>query len=112
MQFHAFHGCYCEEQVVGNPCSVDLSMRVDTAAAQASDDIADTLNYQMAYELVAEEMMQRSNILEHVAARILARLFSEFEQLEWARVRVKKHHPPMGGLMDYVAVTLEEARNE
>ncbi len=112
MQFHALHGCYPEEQVVGNPCSVDLAMRVDTAAAQTSDDVADTLNYQLAYELVAEEMMKPSRILEHVAARILRRLFADFAQLEWARVRVKKHHPPMGGLMDYVAVTLEEARDE
>lgn len=112
MQFHAFHGCYAEEQVVGNPCTVHLAMRVDTTKAEESDSIADTLNYQLAYELVAEEMMQTSHILEHVAKRILRRLFAEFQQLEWAQVKVVKHNPPMGGQIDGVAVTLARTREE
>ncbi len=112
MQFHAYHGCYAEEQVVGNPCTVHLAMRVDTSAAEESDSITDTLNYQLAYELVAEEMMQTSHILEHVAKRILKRLFREFALLEWARVKVVKHNPPMGGQIEGVSVSLERTREE
>ena len=38
MEFYAYHGCYKEEQVVGNKFKVTLSMTVDCSLAAATDD--------------------------------------------------------------------------
>ena len=107
MEFYAFHGHYEEEQIVGNRFLVDLEMETDMEKAAASDQLEDAVNYQMAYMLIKKEMRkQKSNLLEHIAKRILDALFSEMEGVEKATVRVRKMHPPMGGPIRSVGVTL------
>ncbi len=107
MRFYAYHGCFEKEKIVGTPFSVSVVMEYDARKAMESDDISDTLNYQRAYELIAAEMAQTSNLLEHVAGRILDCLYAHFEQLEFARVTVKKIAPPMGGEIGATSITLE-----
>lgn len=107
MRFRAFHGCYEEEAIVGNEYEVDLRMRCDTRRAEASDDVADSVNYQLAYMVVAEQMAIRSHILENVCRRILDALFEELPLLEWAEVKVSKLAPSMGGVVRATSVTLE-----
>ena len=106
MEFYAYHGCYKEERVVGNKFIVDVWLETDLQKASASDDIGDTLNYQMAYEAVKEQMSFKSHLLEHLAGRILDSLYSKFPEIEKATVKVSKMNPPMGGQMDRVSVTL------
>ena len=106
MEFYAYHGCYDQEQVVGNRFLVDLEISANLDKATLSDNIEDTLNYQNAYEIVKEQMNIKSRLLEHVAGRILDELFSRFTEIEKATVRVSKMNPPMGGQMERVSVTL------
>ena len=106
MEFYAFHGCYNQEQVVGNRFLVDLEISANLDKATLSDNIEDTLNYQNAYDIVKEQMNIKSRLLEHVAGRILDKLFSRFPDIEKASVRVSKMNPPMGGQMERVSVTL------
>lgn len=106
MEFYAYHGCYKEERVVGNRFIVDLEITTDLKKAAVTDDIKDTLNYQLAYELVKEQMKIKSHLLENVAARILDSLYTGFPTIENAKVKVSKMNPPMGGQMDRVSVTL------
>jgi dihydroneopterin aldolase len=47
--------------------------------------------------MIAEEMKKRSNLVEHVARRILFRLTEKFEGVTVARIRIKKINPPLGG---------------
>lgn len=112
MRFRAFHGCYAEEAVVGNDYEVNLRMRCDTRRAEASDDVADSVNYQLAYMVVAEQMAVRSHILEHVCRRILDALFAQLPLLEWAEVKVSKLAPAMGGVIRATSVTLEACAKE
>ena len=78
MEFYGYHGHYAVEQVVGNRFIVDLSLFTDCTQAAQSDNLDDALNYQTAYMIVLEEMQVRSHLLEHVAGRILDRLFNRF----------------------------------
>lgn len=106
MEFYAFHGCYKEEQIVGNNFRVDLQFQVDATVASSSDQIADTISYLTVYEIVRGEMMITSHILEHVASRILTALKTQFPQMICATISVAKLAPPLGGPVDAVSVEL------
>lgn len=110
MEFFAYHGCYKEEQVVGNQFVVNLKLETNSKMAVKTDKLTDALNYQQAYEIVKEEMRINSNLLEHTCGRVLDALFSEFDSLTKATVKVSKLNPPMGGKMDRVSVTLSKKR--
>jgi len=106
MEFYAYHGHYREEQIVGNHFLVDVSIETDTDKAGKSDDLRDTLNYQTAYLLVKKEMETTSNLLEHIATRILDALYSELTGINKATVKVSKLNPVMGGRIGRVSVEL------
>lgn len=108
MEFYAYHGCYKEEQVVGNHFLVDLTVETDCTKPMHSDNLKDALNYLKAYEFVKAEMSVKSHLLEHVAARILDRLYAEFDQIDHATVKVRKMNPPLGGKLESVSVTLSK----
>ena len=95
MEFHACHGCYPLEQVVGNRFLVDVKIEADLSKAAASDNVADTINYLNVFETVREQMDIPSHILEHVARRKVS-------------VKVSKMAPPLGGKIEKVSVTLVE----
>lgn len=71
MEFHAFHGCYPLEQVVGNRFRVSVTLWADLSRAAQSDDVGDTINYLHVFEIVREQMAVTSHILENVCARII-----------------------------------------
>ena len=107
MEFYAYHGHFAEEQIVGNRFIVDLTLSTDCSKAAKSDDLADALNYLAAYQIVQEEMLIKSHLLENVAERILSKLYGEFGTIEKAKVKISKLNPPMGGQIRKVSVTLE-----
>jgi dihydroneopterin aldolase len=107
MEFYAFHGHYEEEQIVGNRFLVDLEIETDLGPAAESDQLEDAVNYQRAYQLIKKEMRRKkSNLLENIAKRILDALFTEMQGIEEATVRIRKMHPPMGGPIRSVGVTM------
>jgi len=106
MEFYAYHGCFKEEQIVGNKFLVNLNIETEMSKPAETDDINDALNYQTAYNLVRTEMKQKSHLLENIAKRILDVLYKNFDNIEKAEVKVSKMNPPMGGKMEKVSVTL------
>ncbi len=111
MEFYAFHGHFEEERIVGNHFFVDLKMEVETEKASQTDNLEDAVNYQTAYNLIKSEMQEKSYLLEHVAQRILNRLFENLNGLSSASVKVRKINPPMGGVIKSVSVTLSQKAN-
>ncbi len=107
MEFYAFHGCFEAEAVVGNRFLVDLWIEEDAALSAETDNIDDTVNYFVAYQIVKKQMMIRSNLLENVCKRILDALYAEMDGIRHAKVKVSKMAPPMGGPMDRVSLTME-----
>ncbi|MCU0370560.1 MAG: dihydroneopterin aldolase [Bacteroidales bacterium] len=106
MEFFSYHGCFPEEQIIGNRFIVDIFLETDTGKAETTDNLRDTVNYQSVYGLVSEEMMIKSKLLEHVARRILDRLNLEHPQIISSRIRISKMNPPVGGKVDRVCVEL------
>ena len=106
MEFRAHHGCLEHEKVVGNDFVVDFRGDVDMAAAMESDNLEDAVNYALIYNVVAREMVQPSDLLEHVAGRILKALEAEFPQLVSFSVRVSKKRPPVDGIVQWSRITV------
>ena len=110
MKFYAFHGHYPVEKEVGNEFLVDLAITVDCIKAGETDNLADALIYQTAYEIVKTEMGKKSDLLENVAMRILDRLFLQFPEIRNSSIKVSKLNPPMGGEIMKVSVVFYRER--
>lgn len=110
MEFHAFHGCMEHEKQLGNTFLVTLNMKLDTKKAGLSDSLEDTLNYQMVYDVVKAEMAIPSNLIEHVAQRIMDAVMSKFNQIEMIKLKLSKLAPPLGGKVEAVSIKLEKKR--
>ena len=106
MEFYAYHGHFEEEQKIGTWFSIDLSMEVDTNKAELSDELEDTVDYSAVYQVVKEQMMIPSKLLEHVGRRILNAVKERFSDVKDAQLKIRKMNPPLGGKMDFVSLEL------
>lgn len=107
----SFHGCLMEESKIGSDYSVDLEIKTDMRKSAESDDLFDTVDYVHLNKIVVEEMAIRSKLLEHVAHRIIKRIFDEIPAVSRAIVSVSKLNPPIGGDVEAVTVVMEEYRS-
>ena len=106
MEFKAYHGCLEREKVVGNDFVVDFRGEMDMSAAAESDDLRNAVNYAEIYEVIKEEMAKPSDLLEHVAGRIVRALEEKFPQLTSFSVRVSKKRPPVSGVVQWSRITM------
>jgi dihydroneopterin aldolase len=106
MEFYAFHGHYREEQIIGNKFLVDLTIETSMDIPRSTDNLKDAVNYQKAYQVVKQQMEEKSHLLEHIAGRILDALYSELEGIKKATVKVSKMNPPIGGKISSVSVVM------
>lgn len=107
MEFYSFHGCFETERIVGNRFLVNLVLETDIEQAANEDNIKKSVNYLSVYEVVKAQMATPSAILENVAKRILDAVFSQFTSVDYAKVKVSKMAPPLGGNVERVSVTMD-----
>ena len=96
VRFHAFHGVMPQERAVGADFTVWLTVGYDFVKAAESDDLDDTISYADLYEVVRAEMDKPSQLLEHVALRIVKAVASRWPKVEKIDIRLAKDNPPMG----------------
>ena len=106
IRFHAFHGVMPQERRVGGDFLVNLRVGYPLEQAMQSDEVGDTLNYATLYEVVKTEMMQPSNLLEHVAGRIADAIVKRFPQVTSIDLALTKQNPPMGADCDGAGVEI------
>jgi len=106
MSFHAYHGVLEQEQRLGNTFTVTLSYETDSATAEQSDNLDDTLDYQKVYEVVKEQMETPSHLIEHIARRIFDSVMKKFPRIKNLNVKLTKLHPPLGRKVESVRVEI------
>ena len=106
VRFHAFHGVMPQERKVGADFLVNLRVGYPLEKAMQSDEVGDTLNYAVLYEVVQAEMMKPSNLLEHLAGRIADAIVKRFPQVTSIDLELMKQNPPMGADCDGAAVEI------
>lgn len=106
MEFHSYHGCLENEQVFGNLFVVDFTAEFDMSKAGESDQLEDTINYANIYDIISEEMLKPSMLLEHITTRIAKRIENEFSIILNFSVTVSKSCPPVGGKAAWSSITI------
>jgi dihydroneopterin aldolase len=90
------HGVLPEERQRAQPFSLDLVAWVDLAAAQHSDDLADTVDYGALAQLAADVVAQRSfQLLEALAGRLAEALLVADGRINAVEVTLRKLRPPL-----------------
>jgi dihydroneopterin aldolase len=107
---YAYHGCLIEEGKIGSDYLVNLTVEVDLKKSSETDELIDTADYVDLNRIVVEEMAIRSKLLEHVARRIINRIFEEISVIQKVIVGVSKLNPPIGGDVESVSIQMEEFR--
>lgn len=108
---YSYHGCLLEEGKIGSDYRVDLEIKTDLRKSAETDDLHDTVDYVDLNRIVVEEMAIRAHLLEHVAHRIITRIFAELPQVSRIKIAVSKLNPPIGGDVESVTIEMEEFRN-
>jgi dihydroneopterin aldolase len=106
MVFHARHGVLEQEKKVGNTFTVSLKLYLDLSIAGQSDHLKDTLNYAEVFEIVKKEMAVPSNLLEHVASRIIQTIKHAFPRIVKIQIRLAKMRPPVNGEMGEAVIVI------
>ncbi len=106
----SYHGCLEEEAKIGSDYRVDLEIKTDMRKSMETDELADTVDYVHLNRIVKEEMDIRSKLLEHVAHRIIRRVFNELPAVSRVLLQVSKLNPPIGGDVEAVTIQIEEYR--
>lgn len=112
LHFHAYHGVMPQERVVGGDFVVSIRAGYPIGKAMESDDIGDTLNYAVMYDIIKDEMQKPSCLLENVAFRIGKSIFERIPQVESLDITLAKLNPPMNGNICNAAVELHLANDQ
>ena len=110
IRLFAHHGVLPQERAVGAYFTLNLRIQTDFSRALATDDLAGTISYADAFEVVKAEMAVPSQLLEHVAGRICQALFDRFPAAEAIHLELLKENPPMGADCAGAGVALDAVR--
>lgn len=110
IRVYAYHGCLEEEAKIGSDYRVDMVAKADLENSSRSDQLSDTVDYVHLNLIAKQEMAIRSELLEHVAQRIMDRVLVEIPMVKKIKVAVSKLNPPIGGDVEQVTVVLSQKR--
>lgn len=112
IRVYAYHGCLSEETTIGGDYRVDIKVKANLNKAALSDNLSDTVDYVHINQIVKAEMKVPAKLLEHVARRIISRIFHEIEMVQFAKVAVSKINPPISGDVEAVTIILSQKRSD
>lgn len=93
-----------QERQVGGDFLLSLRVGYPFAKAMESDDVKDTLDYATLFGLAKREMDIPSQLLEHVAGRIVKAIMAAFPAVTSIDLELMKQNPPMGADSDGAGV--------
>src|SRR4051794_38750699 len=99
-EVYARHGVGEAERSIGGRYSFDLEIETDISRAAASDHVADTVNYQEAYEL-ARDILTGTNrrLIESLVVSIARAILERFPAALSVTVRLRKLSVPIDGVL-------------
>lgn len=101
--FYAYHGALQEEQNIGGKFEADVDIYTDFTSAATHDNLKETINYDEVYKFINKIVHEKKYFLiETLAVTIADGLLAKYSKIQKIAVRVRKHHVPVGGVLDCV----------
>jgi dihydroneopterin aldolase len=109
--FYAYHGVASDEQNLGGKFEIDVELRADLSAALESDDLKRTVDYEAVYGMVHSVVTSRKYFLLEALGNTIAKgILRTWPVVDSVTVRVRKPHPPVKGVVDFVEVEITQQR--
>ena len=105
-EFFAYHGFYPEEQKLGTKFIVDVEVNFTPVDNLKEDKIANTVDYEQLYRIVAGQMQQTRKLIETVAQAIADETKKKYPFADKIQVSIKKLNPPLEGKVDYSKIII------
>ena len=110
--FYAYHGVADDEQSLGGKFEVDVELSSDLSAAMESDSLKRTIDYEAVYASVQKIVTAKKYfLLEALANTIALEVLRQFRHIKSITVTVRKPHPPVKGVIDFVEVEVTKDRH-
>jgi dihydroneopterin aldolase len=107
IEFHAYHGAYPEESILGNRFTLDLELETEFRDAMLHDDLKATVDYSVLYRIIKGRMDVKVKLLEHLGHLMVQDILEAYPKTKEIRLTLKKHGPALGGLVKYSAVQIQ-----
>lgn len=107
IEFHAYHGVFSEEKILGNRFTVDIQVETDFKKAMLEDDLKETVDYGRLYKIAQAHMKEPVKLLEHLAHLMIQDILKTYPALKHISITIKKHNPALGGVVNYSVVTVQ-----
>jgi dihydroneopterin aldolase len=100
----AYHGFYPEEQLIGGHFLVSIT--VNFVHIGDTEDLQQTVNYELLNSIIINEMKHTQKLLETVVKNMINQVVDTFPFISSAEVGIKKLNPAMEGQVGYSFVKL------
>ena len=110
LRFHAFHGIYAEEKVLGGEFEVNMSVNFSPVQLPVID-LHQSVNYALLYDLVKLEMETPCQILETFVTKLAGDILAQFSIVDEVYISITKLRPPVINFEGSVGVSFTLKRN-
>jgi dihydroneopterin aldolase len=107
---YGYTGYLPEEQVLGQWFEVDLTLWLDLVPAGESDDIADTLDYRRAIEIVKQLVKTSKFALVEKLTSAIASAVLELDRVQQVRVQLSKPAAPIPDFDGKIMIDITRSR--
>ncbi|MEO6188131.1 MAG: dihydroneopterin aldolase [Ginsengibacter sp.] len=97
LKFHAFHGIFEEEKILGNDYVVNASAEFHEAESVITS-IHHTINYVEIYRIIKIRMEEPTPLLETLLMQIGNDIYKTFPEARSIHISIQKMHPPIEGM--------------
>ncbi len=101
--FHAYHGLYVEEQILGNTFEVNADIEV--AINEHITKIQNTVDYTTIYKVIKHRMQLPTALLETVAQELTNAIHEIDERIKSVNITINKLSPPIESFQGIVGVS-------
>ncbi len=110
--FYAYHGVDKDEQRLGGKFEIDIEMHTNFSKAIETDNLKYTIDYEGVYSQIKEIINGKKYfLLETLADTIADSILRTHQEINNVTLYLRKPHPPVKGVVDYVEVVVSRKRN-
>lgn len=101
VRFHAPIGLYPQEAFMHHEIEINITVSLD-----AAPDHLPLIDYTVLHAIARKAVAEPAQLLETIVQRVVQSISSSYPGTR-IMVSVRKHHPPMAGIVDYSEVKWE-----